>query len=473
MTGGLDDVQLSTLRERHEYLVELNARRATILASIEEQGKLTPDLRARLLGTRSKTELEDLYLPYKPKRRTRAMIARERGLEPLADEIWAQRPAVGAGIAARFVGGEVPDEASAWQGARDIVAERVADDADVRAALRELFASSGVFLSRVVPGKEQEGNKYKDYFDFREPARAIAGHRTLALRRGEKEGFLRVSLDVDREAALGAARRLVVKHPRAALARELEAALGDGYDRLLGPSIEVDVRLGHKERAETEAIRVFAENVRHVLLAAPLGGRRVLAIDPGLRTGCKVVALDEKGDLLEDTVVYPQRNVAEARRTLAALAQRHRSAALAVGNGTGGRETHELVQRMKREGELAAGTIVVLVNESGASVYSASEVAREELPDKDVTVRGSVSIGRRLQDPLAELVKVDPKSIGVGQYQHDVHQPTLKKSLDQVVESCVNKVGVDLNTASVKLLQYVAGVGETLAKNVVAYRAAE
>ena len=476
-TGNLDEVQLGAIRDRHAYLAELEARRATILASIAEQGKLTDALRARIVATLSKTELEDLYLPYTPTRRTRAGIARERGLEPLADAIWAQAPSLAEpkdALAARFVGGEVPDVAAAWQGARDIVAERVADDADVRAALRELAYETGAFTSRPVAGKAEEGAKYKDYFEYREPAKSIPSHRMLALRRGEKEGVLRVGLEVDRDAMVGAASSRVIRAPRAPLAGELRTAVVDACDRLLAPSIEVDLRLLLKERADAEAIRVFAENLRHLLLAAPLGGKRVLAIDPGMRTGCKVVVLDEKGDLVDDTVIYPhepQRQVDAARRTLAALARKHRSQAVAVGHGTAGRETHALVAQMKQAGELDAGVVLVMVNESGASVYSASEIAREELPDKDVTVRGSVSIGRRLQDPLAELVKVDPKSIGVGQYQHDVHQPSLQKALDEVVESCVNKVGVEVNTASARLLAYVSGIGETLAKNIIAHRA--
>ena len=477
-TGDLDEVKLGEIRDRRDYLVEITARKKTILDAIAEQGKLTDALRARIVATASKTELEDLYLPYKPKRRTRASIARERGLEPLAEEIWAQRETLAGSpdaLAARFVGGEVPDAAAAWHGARDILAERVADDADIRAVVRDLALRDGVMTSRAVAGKAEEGTKYQDYFEFAEPVASIPSHRTLALRRGEKEGFLRVALEVDADAAVGAIRHKVVRAPRAPLARHLDEALRDGYERLLKPSIEVDVRLVLKERADGEAIRVFAENLRHVLLAAPLGGKRVLAIDPGMRTGCKVVVLDRQGDLIEDTVIYPhepQRQVERSRRTLAELAARHDIEAVAVGNGTAGRETHELVRAMKREGELGADVIVVLVNESGASVYSASEVAREELPDKDVTVRGSVSIGRRLQDPLAELVKVDPKSIGVGQYQHDVSQPALKKALDGVVESCVNGVGVEVNTASARLLAYVSGIGETLARNIVSHRAA-
>jgi uncharacterized protein len=479
VTGGLDEVQLGQIKDRHEYLSELEARRSAILLSIAEQGKLTPELEQRIRATRQKTELEDLYLPYKPKRRTRAMMAREKGLLPLAERIWAQERVLEAGadkLAGAFIDAEkgVPDTAAAWQGARDILAERVAEDADVRAALRELALGQGSFTSRAIEGKTEEGKKYEDYFDFAEPASRLPSHRVLALRRGEKEGFLRVTLQVDREACLSAVRRRVVREPRAVLASQLELALADGYDRLLKPSIEVDVRLHLKERAEAEAIRVFAENLRHLLLAAPLGGRRVLALDPGFRTGCKLVVLDEKGDLKLDTVIYPhepQKREAEARRTLVELCRTHRIEAIAIGNGTAGRETEALVKSLRQAGELPEGCLVVSVNESGASVYSASEVAREELPAHDVTVRGSVSIGRRLQDPLAELVKIDPKSIGVGQYQHDVHQPALKKSLDAVVESCVNRVGVEVNTASAKLLAYVSGIGETLAKNIVEYRA--
>src|SRR5438876_796085 len=367
-TGGLDEVQIGQIQERHEYHVQLEARRTTILDSIAAQGKLSDDLRARILATRSKTELEDLYLPYKPKRRTKATIARERGLEPLADLVWAQ-------------------------------AMRLAQP-------REVLARPFV------------------------------------------------------DAAKGAS--------------DLEAALVDSWRRLLEPSVEADARGMLQERADAEAIRVFAENLRHLLLQPPLGGKRVLAIDPGFRTGCKVVALDEQGDLVEETVIYPhepQKRAAEAKQALAALAGLHRIEAVAVGNGTAGRETHELVRAMKREKLLAEACAVVLVNESGASVYSASEIAREEFPDKDVTVRGAASIGRRLQDPLAELVKIDPKSIGVGQYQHDVNQPALKRSLDAVVASCVNNVGVDVNTASAKLLSYVSGIGDTIARNIVSFRA--
>jgi protein Tex len=478
-TGGLDEVQIGQIQERHEYHVQLEARRATILDSIAAQGKLGDDLRGRILATRSRTELEDLYLPYKPKRRTKATLARERGLEPLADLIWAQALALERpreALARPFVDAAkgVPDVEAAWQGARDIVAERIAEDADVRASLRDLARAEGRLTSRVAKGKEPDGKKFEDYYDYEAPARTLPGHRVLAVFRGEHEGFLKVSLAVDEEAALARVRRRIVRERRAALASDLEVALVDAFRRLLEPSVEADVRGMLQERAETEAIRVFAENLRHLLLQSPLGGKRVLAIDPGFRTGCKVVALDEQGNLVEETVIYPhepQKRAEEAKQALAALASRHRVEAIAVGNGTAGRETHELVRAMKREKRLAEACVVVLVNESGASVYSASAIAREEFPDKDVTVRGAASIGRRLQDPLAELVKIDPKSIGVGQYQHDVNQPALKRSLDAVVASCVNTVGVDVNTASATLLSYVSGIGETLARNIVAFRA--
>jgi protein Tex len=477
-TGGLDEVAIAGIQERHEYHVQLEARRQTILDSIAAQGKLTADLRARILATRSKTELEDLYIPYKPRRRTKATLARERGLEPLADLVWAQATRLersGEALASPFVDAAkgVADVEAAWQGARDIVAERIAEDADVRASLRELALAEGRLVSRVARGKEQEGRKFEDYFAFEGPVRTLPGHRVLAIFRGEHEGFLKVLLAVDEETALARIRRRVVRERRAVLGADLEAALVDGWQRLLGPSIEADVRATLRERADAEAIRVFAENLRHLLLQSPLGGKRVLAIDPGFRTGCKVVALDEQGGLVEETVIYPhepQKRAAEAKHALASLAARHRIEAVAVGNGTAGRETHELVRAMKREALLAPACVVVLVNESGASVYSASEIAREEFPDRDVTVRGAASIGRRLQDPLAELVKIDPKSIGVGQYQHDVNQPALRRSLDAVVESCVTRVGVDVNTASAKLLSYVSGIGDTLARNIVTFR---
>ncbi len=489
VTGGLDEVQLGKIQERGAYLRELDERRRAVLASISEQGKLTAELRARLLATTSKTELEDLYLPFKPKRRTRAIIARERGLEPLAELIWAQGdqlPESAAALAARYVSVDkgVPDADAAWQGARDIVAERVAEDATVRAGLREQALAEGRMAAKKSERKPKEGEpalsaedarKFEDYHQFEEPVRTLPSHRVLALRRGEKLGALRVSLEIDREVALTRVRGRVMRGRGGALGGELERALGDAYDRLLAPSIEVDVRLALKERADAEAIRVFAENLRHVLLAAPLGGKRVLALDPGFRSGVKVAALDDKGDLVEHTVIYPhepQRRLDEAKQVLRALVAKHKIEAVAIGNGTAGRETEAVVRAVKQDGGLPASCLVVSVSESGASVYSASEVAREELPDQDVTVRGAVSIGRRLQDPLAELVKIDPKSIGVGQYQHDVDQPALRRALDGVVESSVNRVGVEVNTASARLLAYVSGIGESLAKAIVAWRAA-
>jgi protein Tex len=475
VTGNLDEVQIGSIAERGAYLAELDARKQTVLQEIESQGKLTDELRARITGTLSKTELEDLYLPYKPKRRTRATIAREKGLGPLADLILAQneKEAPREELAAPFLSEQVADVEAAFQGARDIVAEAVSERADVRAALREQALESGAFVSQVIKGQEEAGAKFKDYFDWKEPVKEIPSHRMLALRRGEKEGALRVELVGDDLAAVSLIENKVITAPRAPLAGELRLAIADAHERLLKSSLEVDVRLVLKERADAQAIKVFAENLRHLLLASPLGGKRVLGVDPGFRTGCKVVAIDEKGDLKSHTVIYPsqsERKVQEAVETVTGLCKAHRIEAIAIGNGTAGRETEAFFRTLHKDGKLGSATII-MVNESGASVYSASEIAREEFPSEDVTVRGAVSIGRRLQDPLAELVKIDPKSIGVGQYQHDVHQPTLKKALDGVVESCVNKVGVDLNTASVKLLQYVAGVGETLAKNIVAHRA--
>ena len=484
VTGGLDEVQLTQIQERFEYLTVLEERRQTVLGSIQDQGKLTDELKARILATQSKTELEDLYLPYKPKRRTRATIAKERGLEPLADLLWAQEKALAGtreALAAPFVDVEkgVPGVEEAWQGARDIVAERVASDADIRAELRTLGLQAGILRAKETKpiageteDQRKERSKYRDYFDFGDKASTTPSHRVLAIRRGENEGFLKVALEVDRDASLVAIRKRVVKEPKAALISELETAFADAYDRLLAPSVEVDVRALQNERADREAILVFADNLRNLLLAAPLGQKRILAVDPGFRTGCKIVALSRTGDLLEQTVIYPhepQKREAEAHRTLADLCRKHRIEAIAIGNGTAGRESETFVKGMKAD--LPEGCLIVSVNESGASVYSASEIAREEFPDQDVTIRGSVSIGRRLQDPLAELVKIDPKSIGVGQYQHDVPQPALKRSLDGTVESCVNAVGVEVNTASVKLLSYVAGIGDTLAKNIVTYRA--
>ncbi len=475
-TGNLDEVQIQTIRERSAYLHELGARRETVLSSIREQGKLTPALEAAILRSASKTELEDLYLPFRPKRKTRASQARERGLEPLAQRIWAQqrglpsREQLARPLLDETKG--VPDTEAAFTGARDIVAEMISESAPLRASLRKLALAQGTIRARAIRGKEREGIKFQDYFDYCEPVQRIPSHRTLALRRGEKEGFLAVLLEMDGELACREMRRQVVRDRQASLAGELEAALVDAWERLLYPAIEVDVRLLLRERAEAEAIRVFAENLRHLLLAPPLGGKRVLAVDPGYRTGCKLAALDETGRLHEHDVIFPSpgnARAAEAEQKLVTLCARHRIEAIAVGNGTAGRETETWLRTLVRKGQLS-GAQVVMVNESGASVYSASEVARDELPNEDVTVRGAVSIGRRLQDPLAELVKIEPQAIGVGQYQHDVHPPTLETALDGVVESCVNAVGVDLNTASPRLLRYVAGIGETLARNIVEFR---
>lgn len=476
-TGNLDEVEIITIADRAQFLRELDDRKTTVLREIESQGKLTPELKKRIEQTLSKTELEDLYLPYKPKRRTRAAIARERGLQPLADRILAQVDSEPSReqLAAPYLSEErgVVDTEAAFIGARDIVAETISEAVEVRAALREFAFDTGTFFSKVIKGKEEQGAKFRDYFEYREPAKLIPSHRMLAIRRGEKETVLRFLLEVDEEQALALIRARVVVNPRAALLAELQQAIQDAYHRLLKVSIEGDVRNRVRERAESEAIAIFAENLRHLLLASPLGAKPILGVDPGYRTGCKVVAIDEKGDLKEHAVIFPiqsDKRAQEAEQVVQTLCQKHRVEAIAIGNGTASRETESFFRRLTKENKLG-GARVVVVNESGASVYSASEIARQEFPDQDVTVRGAVSIGRRLQDPLAELVKIDPKSIGVGQYQHDVTQPTLQKALDAVVESCVNRVGVDLNTASFTLLRYVAGVGETLARNIVAFRA--
>jgi uncharacterized protein len=476
VTGGLDEVQLGRIEERGRYLAELDERRASIEKEIAGQGKLDEALRARLAAARTKAELEDLYLPYKPKRRTRAAMARERGLTPLAEQILAQ--ALGGPsaevAAAAFLNPaqQVPDVEAALQGARDIVAEQLSEHADLRARLRKLAEAQGTLTSKLVRGKEQEAQKWRDYFDWREPIARVPSHRALAVRRGEHEGMLRVALEVDEAQAISLVSEAAGPRAGAPMAAQLKLAIEDAWRRLLSTAVEVDVRLALKERADREAIEVFSANLRNLLLAPPLGGKRVLAIDPGFRTGCKVVALSAEGGLLEHAVVFPtqsEHRLAEAEAALATLCERHRPEAIAVGNGTGSRETETFLRKLEADGRLGGAPIVV-VSEAGASVYSASEIAREELPAEDVTVRGAVSIGRRLQDPLAELVKIDPKSIGVGQYQHDVHQPTLQRALDQVVGSCVSGVGVDVNTASPRLLSYVAGLGEALAQGIVKHR---
>jgi uncharacterized protein len=474
-TGELDEVQIRAIEERRTYLTELEDRRQTVLASIEEQGKLTDELRARILACASKSELEDLYLPFRPKRRTRAVIAREKGLEPLALRILEQ-PAGGnpRQEAAAFVSAEkgVEDADAALAGARDIVAEAMSENPDVRALARQVFHDEGVIVAEAAPEAREQRTRFEQYYEFQEPAAKIPSHRYLAVRRGENEGVLRVRLDVSEDRVIPRIHRVMKLTPASPWAGEMAAAIEDGYRRLLAPSVSIDVRVDLKDRSDRAAVDVFASNLRDLLLAPPLGERRVVGIDPGLRTGCKCVALDETGKLLEYVTIFPGQGARQEERAkddLVALVKRHQPFAVAVGNGTGGREAEAFARRVLREAGVE-GVAVVAVSESGASVYSASDVAREELGDVDITVRGACSIARRLQDPLAELVKIDPKSIGVGQYQHDVHQPMLAKKLDEVVESCVNGVGVVLNTASPSLLGYVAGIGPTLAKRIVQFR---
>jgi uncharacterized protein len=472
-TGGLDEVAISGIRDRLEQLAELDRRRQAILESLIERELLTDKLETAIAGARSRSELEDIYLPFRPKRRTRATMARDRGLAPLADIIRAQGIETTrelAAAAAEYVdednGVASVDEALA--GARDIVAEQINEDADARARLRRLYEEKSILHSRVIKGKEQEGAKYRDYFSWQEPTTTAPSHRVLAMLRGEKEKFLTLRVAPAEDEAIGILRDLFVKSGSAA-SRQVLLAVEDSYKRLLGPSLATEIRTRMKRRADETAIRIFADNLRELLLAPPLGHKNVLAIDPGFRTGCKVVCLDRQGELLDKSTIHPHtggQRVAEAEKVLQTLCQKHEIEAIAIGNGTAGRETEAFV---KNSG-LPPKIQVVMVNESGASVYSASAVAREEFPSEDVTVRGSVSIGRRLMDPLAELVKIDPKAIGVGQYQHDVDQAALKQSLDDVVTSCVNGVGVDLNTASKELLTHVSGLGSKLAGSIVTYR---
>jgi len=470
-TGELDEVQITKIRDRLEQLAELDKRRETILASLEQQNVLTDELKAKVLAASTLSSLEDLYLPFRPKKRTRAAIAKERGLEPLAEILWKQDPSSDpAEEAAKFVDPEkdVPDVSAALAGARDILAERVSDDAIARARLRELFREKSTLRSKVVAGKEAEAAKYRDYFDWSEPAATAPSHRILAIRRGESENLLISRITPPEEEALAILEQLFVRGTSPA-SQEVRAAVHDSYKRLLQFAMEGEVRLFFKKKADAEAIRVFSENLRELLLAPPLGQKTVLAIDPGFRTGCKIVLLDPQGKLLEHDVIYPEksgREREEAGELICSLVQRFNVEAIAIGNGTASRETEAFIRELK----LPASIAVVVVSEAGASVYSASEIAREEFPNHDVTVRGAVSIGRRLMDPLAELVKIDPKSIGVGQYQHDVDQTALKRSLDDTVISCVNHVGVELNTASKHLLTYVSGLNARTAANIVAYR---
>ncbi|MCA9667590.1 MAG: RNA-binding transcriptional accessory protein [Myxococcales bacterium] len=473
-TGGLDEVQIRTIEERRGYLRDLEERRAAILASVAEQGKLSDALRARIEAAETKAQLEDLYLPYKPKRRTRATIARERGLEPLAERILAQ-PADGAPErdAAAFVdpSKEVADVEAALAGARDIVAEVIAETADVRQMVREALLDEGMLVAEATPDAQKKRTKYEQYYDFREAVQRIPSHRFLAIRRGEREGALKVHVDLDAEPLLARIEAKVGRDERSAYAAQLREAIGDGYRRLLAPGVETDVRVQLKQSSDREAVDVFADNLRPLLMAPPLGTKNVIGVDPGLRTGCKCAAVDSTGKFLATITVYLTRGdaaVERARKELADFVRAHAPVAIAVGNGTGGRETEAFVRELcKAEG---FDCFVVQVNESGASVYSASDTARDEFPQLDVTVRGAISIARRLQDPLAELVKIEPKAIGVGQYQHDVHQPLLTRKLGEVVESCVNHVGVELNTASASLLGYVAGIGKSLAKKIVKHR---
>lgn len=473
-TGSLDEVAITAIRDRLCQLEELNKRRQSILKSLEERGLITDELKEKILSAQTLTTLEDIYLPYRPKRRTRGAMAKEKGLEPLAHILFAQKENTDpVREATTFVdpgkGVESTDEALA--GARDIIAEWINEDQEARARMRTLYAEKGVFRTKVVPGRETEGAKYRDYFDWQEPVKTAPSHRILAMRRGEKEVVLRLDVSPPEDEALALLEAMFIKGDSAA-ARQVQTAAHDAFKRLLSHAMATDIRLETKERADAEAIKVFADNLRELLLAPPLGQKSVLAIDPGIRTGCKMVCLDRQGNLLHTETIYPfgsEKMRATAATTATTLCKTYDVEAIAVGNGTAGRETASFVKGL-RGLTLPDDILVIMVNESGASVYSASEVARQEFPDLDITFRGAVSIGRRLTDPLAELVKIAPKSIGVGQYQHDVNQQALKSSLDDVVVSCVNAVGVEVNTASEQLLTYVSGLGPQLARNIIDHR---
>jgi uncharacterized protein len=467
-TGSLDEVEITSIRDRLAKLEELAKRKETVLTTIDEQGKLTPELRKRIEECFDPVELEDIYLPYKPKRRTRATIAKERGLEPLAEILMKQQENNVLEIAKRFINEDVPTAEDALDGARDIIAEWISESEKARNIVRNHFRRNAIIRSKVVKGKEVDGVKYSDYFAWEEPINKCASHRFLAMRRGQTEGFLKVSITPPADDLLDALSRAFVKGNSEA-ADQVDYAIEDSYKRLIEPSIENEFTAELKEKADDEAIRVFAENLRQLLLSPPLGQKSVLGIDPGYRTGCKVVCLDQQGNLLHNETIYPhapQNESGKAMSKISSLVDSYKIDAIAIGNGTASRETEALVKRIRFNKEVR----VFVVSEDGASIYSASTVAREEFPDYDVTVRGAISIGRRLMDPLAELVKIDPKSIGVGQYQHDVDQTKLKNGLDGVVESCVNHVGVNLNTASKHLLTYISGLGPQLAKNIVDYR---
>lgn len=470
-TGGLDEVQIGDTQTRYEKLCELSKRKETVLSTIEEQGKLAPELKARISACWNATELEDIYLPFKPKRKTRAEAARAKGLEPLALLLMMQKENNLAAKVRNFVKGEVKDEEDALKGARDILAEQISEDERSRNLMRNQFQRQALIQSKVVKGKEAEeaSAKYRDYFDFCEPLKKCSSHRLLALRRGESEGVLKVTIFPEDEDMCNECLQRLFVRANNECAHQVEEALTDAYKRLLKPAIETEFAALSKEKADEEAIRVFAENLRQLLLAPPLGQKRVMGIDPGFRTGCKVVCLDAQGTLLHNEAIYPhppKSEYAQAARKIVKLVEQYKIEAIAIGNGTASRETEQFVTSQRYDREVQ----VFVVSEDGASIYSASKTAREEFPDYDVTVRGAVSIGRRLMDPLAELVKIDAKSIGVGQYQHDVDQTKLKASLDQTVESCVNLVGVNVNTASKHLLTYVSGLGPTLAQNIVDYR---
>lgn len=472
--GNLDEVQISKIQERLSYYKELEERRGTILKSIEEQGKLTQELADKIKACTAKNVLEDLYLPYKPKRRTRAMIAREKGLEPLAQIILNQGCEQPEAAAAAFLSEEkgVLDVEAAWAGARDIVAEIISENADVRGLIRQAFTREGSVVSEVVDPKPTVPTKFEQYYDFKEKVALIPSHRFLAIRRGQTEGVLRVRLECESEPLIRRIAELYQVNEKSPFASQLKMAVEDGYKRLIAPSVEIDVSVEVKMKSDRAAVEVFAQNLRNLLLQAPLGEQKIIGIDPGIRTGCKCVALDATGKFLETCTIYPtqgDRKEVEAKVDICKIVSKYRPYAIAIGNGTAGRETETFVKNVFKEANIK-DVLVISVNESGASVYSASDVAREEFPDLDLTIRGAISIGRRLQDPLSELVKIDPKAIGVGQYQHDVHQPLLASKLDEVIVSCVNHVGVELNTASAPLLTRVSGIGATMAKKIVTYR---
>lgn len=469
MTGSLDELQVGAVSDMLSKLKEIEKRKATILSTIEQQEKLTPELKSKIEASWDAIELEDIYLPFKPKRRTRAEMAKEKGLEPLAMAILLQTNKDVRYEAAKFVNENVKDEEDALKGARDIIAEIINEDSRVRNNVRNVFAREAIISSKVVKGKEEEAEKYRDYFDWSEPLSKASSHRILAMRRGESEGFLKVTISpAEDEPAIERVKKLYVKSRNDA-ASQVEEAAEDSYKRLIKPSIETEFSQLSKETADEKAINVFVNNLKQLLLAAPLGEKRVLAIDPGYRTGCKIVCLDSQGNLIHNETIYPhppQNQTSLAAKKITSLVEQYSIEAISIGNGTASRETESFIKRLSFDRALQ----VFVVSEDGASIYSASKIAREEFPEYDVTVRGAVSIGRRLLDPLAELVKIDPKSIGVGQYQYDVNQTLLKKSLDQTVENCVNQVGVNVNTASKHLLTYVSGLGPLLAKNIVEYR---